>query len=78
MGPGQLLRFNTASLFFGIEILGELSMSGSSSKTGCGGAVGIRTSSEGSDWVAADSILDWLTGTTLSTTLVKVMSSVIL
>lgn len=70
-GWGQLL------CFFGMEIRGELSMSGSSSKTGCEGAAGIRTSSAGStsDSLSADSSLDWLTGTALSATLAMPVSN---
>lgn len=73
---GHLLRLNTASCFFGMEIRGVLSTSGSSSKTGWDGTPGIRTSSEGSvsDWLSADSTLDRLAETTLSGTLSKALS----
>lgn len=77
MGWGQLLRLNTASYFFGMKTRGEVRMSGSSSKTGCDGAAGIWMSSGGfvSDWLSANSDLDWLSGTTLSSTLVEATSS---
>lgn len=68
MGWGQLLRLNTASYFFGMKTRGEVRMSGSSSKTGCDSAAGIWMSSGGF-------VSDWLSGTTLSSTLVEATSS---
>ena len=73
---GHMLHLNTDCFFLGMEIFGELSTSGSSSKTGCGVAAGYGTSSVGSDWLSADSSLEQLSGTVLSGTLVKPVSSI--
>lgn len=74
----HLLRLNTASFFCGMEIRGELSTSGSSSRKGCDGAAGIGTSSQESvaDWLSAKSVLDWSTEATLSGTTVKATSCI--
>lgn len=59
-------------LFFGIVTRGELSMSGSSSNTGCASTgAAAPTSSEGStaDWPSAVSALDWRTGSPLPASL---------
>lgn len=73
---GHCLHLNTAWCFFGMEICGELSTSGSWNKTAWDGAAVIRTSSEGSDRQAADSTLMPLTGTALSGTLLEAVSSI--
>lgn len=74
---GQL-GFNVGSLFFGMEIRGELSMTGSSIKTGGEDKAGTGTSWEGSiaDWFSAASALDWQPGTVISPLLIVAVSTV--